>query len=107
MNLLSSGANPLDKIGNLTDNGCEQQGISAKARFHGNPLPHSFEKETNMNIVLSPDPMLRQVCEPCRVEDKSIKKLAKQMAKAMYKNNGWRSRRTPGRRSQTRGRGRL
>ena len=41
-----------------------------------------------MNIVLSPDPMLRQVCEPCRIEDKSIKRLAKQMAKAMYKNNG-------------------
>lgn len=38
MNLLSSGAIPLDKIGNLTDNGCEQQGISAKARFHGNPF---------------------------------------------------------------------
>lgn len=41
-----------------------------------------------MDIVLSPDPMLRQVCEPCEVGDNSLKKLAKQMAKAMYKNNG-------------------
>ena len=41
-----------------------------------------------MNILLSPDPMLRQVCEPCSIEDKSLKRLAKQMAKAMYKNNG-------------------
>ncbi|MGI6105637.1 MAG: peptide deformylase [Raoultibacter sp.] len=41
-----------------------------------------------MDIVLSPDPMLRQVCEPCEVGDKSLKKLAKQMARVMYKNNG-------------------
>lgn len=41
-----------------------------------------------MKIVLSPDPMLRQVCEPCVPGDKSLKKLAKQMAKDMYKNDG-------------------
>ena len=41
-----------------------------------------------MNIVVAPDPTLRQVCEPCEVGDKSLKRLAKQMAKAMYKNNG-------------------
>lgn len=41
-----------------------------------------------MQIVLSPDPILRQVSEPCEVGDKSLKHLAKQMAKAMYKNNG-------------------
>lgn len=41
-----------------------------------------------MDIVLSPDPMLRQVCEPCTIGDKSLKKLAKQMAKTMYENNG-------------------
>ena len=41
-----------------------------------------------MNIVTAPDPTLRQVCEPCEVGDKGLKRLAKQMAKAMYKNNG-------------------
>lgn len=41
-----------------------------------------------MQIILSPDPMLRQVCEPCDIGDKSLKKLAKQMVKTMYKNNG-------------------
>lgn len=41
-----------------------------------------------MNIVLSPDPGLRQVCEPCQVGDKSLKKLAKQMLNTMYANNG-------------------
>lgn len=41
-----------------------------------------------MDIVLSPDPILRQVCEPCELGDKSLKKIAKQMAKAMYDNNG-------------------
>lgn len=41
-----------------------------------------------MKIVLSPDPMLRQVCEPCVLGDRSLKKLAKQMAKDMYKNDG-------------------
>ncbi|MCL1799036.1 MAG: peptide deformylase [Eggerthellaceae bacterium] len=41
-----------------------------------------------MDIVLSPDPLLRQVCAPCEVGDKSLKKLARKMAQAMYKNNG-------------------
>ncbi len=41
-----------------------------------------------MNIVLSPDPVLRQVCEPCSFDDKSLGKLSKQMIKLMYKNNG-------------------
>ncbi|MCL1797029.1 MAG: peptide deformylase [Eggerthellaceae bacterium] len=41
-----------------------------------------------MDIILSPDPLLRQVCEPCDLNDKSLKRLAKKMAQAMYKNNG-------------------
>ncbi|NTU89462.1 MAG: peptide deformylase [Actinobacteria bacterium] len=41
-----------------------------------------------MDIVLSPDPRLRTVCEPVDPNDKSIKRIAKQMAKLMYKNNG-------------------
>ena len=41
-----------------------------------------------MHIVLSPDPTLRQVAEPCQVGDSSHKRLAKQMIKAMYKNDG-------------------
>ena len=41
-----------------------------------------------MNIITLPDPLLRQVCEPVEMGDKSIKKLAKQMAKLMYKTDG-------------------
>lgn len=41
-----------------------------------------------MNVVLSPDPTLRQICEPCVPGDKNLKKLAKQMARTMYKNHG-------------------
>lgn len=41
-----------------------------------------------MKIVTAPDPLLRQVCEPCEVGDKSLRKLAKQMARMMYKFNG-------------------
>ena len=41
-----------------------------------------------MDIVVSPDPGLRQVCEECDLSDKSLKKLAKHMAKAMYDNYG-------------------
>lgn len=41
-----------------------------------------------IKIVQSPDPLLQQVCEPCDLKDKSLKRLAKQMAQAMYKNNG-------------------
>ncbi len=40
------------------------------------------------SIVLAPDPLLNMVCEPCEVGDKSLVKLAKQMAKTMYKNDG-------------------
>ena len=41
-----------------------------------------------MKIVLSPDPTLRQIAEPCTPGDTGLKKLAKQMAKVMYKNDG-------------------
>ena len=41
-----------------------------------------------LKIYRSPDPVLRQVCEPIESGDTSIRKLAKQMAKAMYKNSG-------------------
>lgn len=39
-------------------------------------------------IVLSPDPGLREICEPCKLPDKSLVKLSKQMFKTMYENNG-------------------
>lgn len=39
-------------------------------------------------IVQSPNPILNQVCEPCDFNDKDLKKLAKQMTRAMYKNDG-------------------
>lgn len=41
-----------------------------------------------LNIVQSPNPLLNKVCEPCDLKDKSLKRLAKQMAKAMYENYG-------------------
>lgn len=41
-----------------------------------------------MKIVESPDPLLNQVSEPCDLNDKSLKKLAKQMEKAMYATDG-------------------
>lgn len=41
-----------------------------------------------ITIVQSPNPLLNTVCEPCDFGDKSLRKLAKQMAKAMYKNDG-------------------
>ena len=39
-------------------------------------------------IVISPDPILATVCEPCEPGDKSLKRLSKQMVHAMYKNYG-------------------
>jgi peptide deformylase len=39
-------------------------------------------------IVTAPDPGLQQICEPCTVGDKGLAKIAKQMAKIMYANNG-------------------
>ncbi len=41
-----------------------------------------------MQIVTSPDPLLRQRCEECSERDRSVKRLAHQMARTMYKNNG-------------------
>ena len=41
-----------------------------------------------MNIVISPDPLLREKCEPVEVGDKSMKRLSKQMLKEMYKSDG-------------------
>ncbi len=41
-----------------------------------------------ISIVQSPDPVLNTVCEPCDLKDKNIRKLAKQMVRAMYKNDG-------------------
>ena len=41
-----------------------------------------------ISIVQSPNPVLNQTCEPCEVGDKDLKKLAKQMTRAMYKNSG-------------------
>ena len=41
-----------------------------------------------LSIVQSPDPLLNMVCEPCDFKDKSLKRLAKQMAHVMYKNGG-------------------
>ena len=41
-----------------------------------------------LSIVQSPDPLLNTVCEPCDFNDKSLKRLAKQMAHVMYKNAG-------------------
>lgn len=41
-----------------------------------------------LQIVQAPNPVLREVCKPCDFKDKNLKRLAKQMAHAMYKNNG-------------------
>lgn len=41
-----------------------------------------------LSIVVSPDPLLREVCEPCKKGEKGLKRLAAQMTQAMYKNNG-------------------
>lgn len=41
-----------------------------------------------LKIITSPDPLLNQVCEPCEPGDRSLKKLAKQMEKAMYASDG-------------------
>jgi len=41
-----------------------------------------------LKIVTSPDPLLREVSQPCEPGDPSLIKLSKQMAKAMYKNDG-------------------
>lgn len=41
-----------------------------------------------LSIVQSPDPLLNTVCESCDFNDKSLKRLAKQMAHVMYKNAG-------------------
>lgn len=42
----------------------------------------------SLKIVQSPDPGLREVCEPCTPGDRDLLKLARQMARLMYENNG-------------------
>jgi peptide deformylase len=41
-----------------------------------------------MKILTLPNPILHQVCQPVKVGDKQVKKLAKQMSKLMYKSDG-------------------
>lgn len=41
-----------------------------------------------VTVVQSPNPLLNQVCEPCDLSDKGLRKLAKQMIRVMYKNDG-------------------
>ena len=41
-----------------------------------------------MNIITLPDPLLREISQPVEIGDKSIKKLAKDMAKLMYQTDG-------------------
>ncbi len=41
-----------------------------------------------MHIYISPDPVLREVCEPVEIGDKTMKRTAKQMLKEMYKADG-------------------
>ena len=55
---------------------------------------------TVISIVQSPNPILNQVCDPCDLGDKSLKKLAKQMARPctrttvaalLRRSSAWRS----------------
>ena len=59
-------------------------------RYNGQRKTYAIEEvqTRNMNIVLSPDPTLRQVAQECEVGSKDLKRLSKQMIKAMYKNKG-------------------
>lgn len=41
-----------------------------------------------LKIIEAPNPLLNTKCEACKVGDKSLIRIAKQMAKAMYSNNG-------------------
>ena len=41
-----------------------------------------------MRIITSPDPLLHEVCESVEIGDKSAKRLAKQMLREMYKDDG-------------------
>ena len=41
-----------------------------------------------LKIITSPDPLLNQVCEPCDLSDRSLRKLAKQMERVMYASDG-------------------
>lgn len=41
-----------------------------------------------LKITTAPNPVLNTVCEPCDVGDKSLLRIAKQMAKLMYGNSG-------------------
>lgn len=41
-----------------------------------------------LKILLAPDPLLREVCEPCEIGDPTLKSLSKKMTNTMYENHG-------------------
>ncbi len=76
---------PLDKGETIADNACQN---FVSRRLERRARGYQKDVLTVITIVQSPNPILNQPCEPCDLGDKSLKRLAKQMVKTMYKNSG-------------------